>query len=107
MASLPESQSIEDQRRVLIAFCKRIVADAESREIVVETDLTRLAQSKTLPGVLTGLPDSALPDLAAGEIQQPALADGLPDSTLRASEPRAIQELETTLLHARLRFRVA
>jgi hypothetical protein len=64
-----------------MAFCQQIVADANSREIVVETDLTGLAQSKTLPGVLTGLPDSDLPDQVSGEIQQPALADGLPAST--------------------------
>jgi len=31
VASLLESQSIEDQRRVLMAFCQRIVADAEAR----------------------------------------------------------------------------
>lgn len=71
---------------------------------MVETDLTGLAQSKTLPGVLTGLADSNLPDLESGvirqleadgqlldsdlpepvspKIQQPAHADGLPDSTL-------------------------
>ena len=62
VASLLDSRSIEDQRRVLMAFYKKIVADAGSKEIVVETDLTGLAQSKTLPGVLTGLPDSDLPD---------------------------------------------
>ena len=42
---------------MLMAFCHRIVADAETKEIVVETDLTGLAQNKTLPGVLAGLPD--------------------------------------------------
>jgi hypothetical protein len=43
-----------------MAFYRRIVADANSREIVVETELTGLAQSKTLPVVVTGLPDSDL-----------------------------------------------
>ena len=47
------SQDVETQRKALFAFCKRIVADAESREIVVETDLTGMAQEKTLPGLPT------------------------------------------------------
>ena len=62
VASLLDSQSIEDQRRVLMAFCQRIVADAEAREIVVETDLTGLAQNKTLPGLPAGLSDLTLPE---------------------------------------------
>ena len=45
-----------------MAFCHKIAADADSKEIVVETDLTGLAQSKTLPGVLTGLSDLDLPE---------------------------------------------
>jgi len=45
-----------------MAFCHRIVADAETKEIVVETDLTGLAQNKTLPGLPAGLSDLNLPD---------------------------------------------
>jgi len=40
---LLDSRSVEDQRRVLLAFCKSIVADAEASEIVIATDLTGLA----------------------------------------------------------------
>jgi hypothetical protein len=82
VASLLDSRSIEDQRRVLMSFCHGIVADAETKEIVVEADLTGMAQNETLPGLPAGLLDSNLPDLGSRVIQQPAHADGLPDSTL-------------------------
>jgi hypothetical protein len=59
-----------------MAFRRKIVADAWAREIVVETDLAGLAQSKTLPGVLTGLPVSDLPDLVSGEYSNPPLRTG-------------------------------
>ena len=62
VASLLDSRSIEDQRRVLMAFCHKIVADAESKEIVVEADLTGMAQDETLPVLPAGLSDSNLPD---------------------------------------------
>ncbi len=55
---------------MLLAFCKSIVADAEAREIVIETDLTVLAQNKTLPGLPAGLSDSNLPELDLN--QQPS-----------------------------------
>lgn len=45
---------------MLLAFCKSIVADAEAREIVIETDLTGLAQNKTLAGLPAGSSDSNL-----------------------------------------------
>jgi len=35
-----ESRDVPKQRSALFAFCKRIVADAEKQEIVVETDLS-------------------------------------------------------------------
>ena len=57
-----ESLDVEKQRRALFAFCKRIVADAEAKEIVIETDLTGLAQKETPPGLPEGLCNLTLPD---------------------------------------------
>lgn len=65
-----ESQAVEDQRKVLFAFCKRIVADAERREIVVEADLTGLAQNQAPPGFPAGL---RIADLTTNENAQPAV----------------------------------
>ena len=63
------SQAVEEQRRVLFAFCKRIVADAERREIVVEADLSGLAQNEAPPGFPAGL---SVADLTSNENAQPA-----------------------------------
>ena len=55
------SHDVEDQRKVLFAFRKRFVADAEQREIVVETDLTGGAQSAS-DGQLPRLCNLKLPE---------------------------------------------
>lgn len=62
LTELMDSISVEDQRRVLFAFCKKIVADADQREVVIETDLTGLAQTTTLPGLPAGLCNCSLPE---------------------------------------------
>jgi site-specific DNA recombinase len=62
LAGMLESLEIEDQRSALFSFCKRIVADAETREIVIETDLAGLAQEQTLPGLPIGLCNKHLPE---------------------------------------------
>ena len=56
------SQDVEDQRKALFAFCKRIVADAETREIVIKTNLLGMAHEETLPGVPAGLCNLNLPE---------------------------------------------
>ena len=56
------SQDVEDQRKALFAFCKRIVADAETREIVIETNLTGMAHKESLPGIPDGLCNLNLPE---------------------------------------------
>ncbi|MCH7591810.1 MAG: recombinase family protein [Planctomycetes bacterium] len=56
------SQDVEDQRKALFAFCKRIVADAGAREIVIETNLTGMACEEALPGVPAGLCNLNLPE---------------------------------------------
>ncbi|MCH7597402.1 MAG: hypothetical protein IID35_12700 [Planctomycetes bacterium] len=53
---------MEDQRKALFAFCKRIVADAETREIVIETNLTGMAREEALPGIPAGLCNLNLPE---------------------------------------------
>ncbi len=50
-----ESQDVEEQRKALFGFCKRIVADAQAREIIIETDLTGTAHEKTPAGLPSGL----------------------------------------------------
>lgn len=62
LAGFLESQDVETQRTALFAFCRRIVADAQRREIVIETDLLGLAQNETPPGVPAGLCISDLPE---------------------------------------------
>ncbi len=57
-----ESQDLEAQRKALFAFCKRIVADAKTREIVIETDLTGMAQSQAVPGLPAELCNLDLPE---------------------------------------------
>ena len=59
------------------AFYKRIMADAETRQIVIETDLTGMAQGKTVAGLPAELCDLHLPELEAQENAQRATADGL------------------------------
>ena len=65
---------VKAPRKALFAFCKRIVADAETREIVIETDLTGMAQKTTLPGLPTGLCNLTLPEGEAAQIVQPETA---------------------------------
>ncbi len=62
LAGLLESQDLDDQRKALFAFCKRIVADSANREIVIEADLTGLAQSTSPSGLTGGLCNLLLPD---------------------------------------------
>ena len=62
LAGFLESQDVETQRKALFAFCRRIMADAQRREIVVETDLLGLAQNETPPGLPAGLCISNLPE---------------------------------------------
>ncbi len=68
-----ESQDVEEQRKALFAFCKRIVADAENREIILSTDLTGMAPNETPPGLPAGLCNSMLPDREACIIAQPEM----------------------------------
>lgn len=68
-----ESQDVDDQRKALFGFCKRIVADAQAREILIETDLTGMAQEKTPPGLPAGLCITNLPDREAYIIAQPEM----------------------------------
>ena len=73
LSAFMESQDVLDQRKALFAFCKRIVADAEKREIIVETDLTGSAQGTILPGLPTGLCNCSLPEGGAYLIAQPIM----------------------------------
>jgi hypothetical protein len=61
----------------LIAFILLLtlgpMADAEKREIVVETDLTGSAQGTTLPGLPAGLCNRSLPEGGAYLIAQPVM----------------------------------
>ena len=61
LAAFLESREVEDQRKALFAFCERIVADAASREIVIEANRTGIAHDEALPGLPAGLCDSNLP----------------------------------------------
>ena len=65
LTAMLESLDIEDQRSTVFGFCKRIVADVETREIIIETDLAGLAQEQTLPGLPIGLCNNHLPESAA------------------------------------------
>jgi len=102
-----ESQDVEAQRKVLFAFCKRIVADAETREVVIETDLTGMAQGQAIPGLPAELCNLELPDLEAQENAQPAVGDGLCNSTLPEGEAASVAQNLTAILMPRLRFRAA
>jgi len=62
LAGFLESQDVETQRTALFAFCRRIVADARKKEIVIETDLLGLAQNETPPGLPAGLCINRLPE---------------------------------------------
>ncbi len=62
LTAMLDSLEVEDQRAALSGFCKRIVADAETREIVIETDLAGLAHEQTLPGLPIGLCNNHLPE---------------------------------------------
>ncbi|HPF39857.1 MAG TPA: recombinase family protein [Phycisphaerae bacterium] len=72
-----ESQDVEAQRKALFAFCKRIVADAETREVVVETDLTGLAQGQSVPGLPAALSSLNAEGVGAQENAQRAAEDEL------------------------------
>lgn len=79
---MPGPGAVPCPRSVLFAFCKRIVADAETREVVIETDLTGMAQDQAVPGLPAELCNLELPDREAQENAQPATGDGLCASTL-------------------------
>jgi hypothetical protein len=57
-----DGQNVETQRTALFAFCRRIVAGAQRKEIVIETDLLGLAQNETPPGVTARLYVNRLPE---------------------------------------------
>lgn len=69
----------------LVGFCKRIVADAETRQIVIETDPAVLAQEQILLGLLVGLCNTQLPEREATQIVQPAIAFLRPELRFRAA----------------------
>jgi len=56
------SQDVQARRKALFASCKRIVADANVREIVIETDLTGVTQDQALPGLPARLCNLNLPE---------------------------------------------
>ena len=58
-----DGQDVEAQRKALFAFCRRIVADAETREVVIVTDLTGMAQDQAVPGL-----PAELCNLGAGQV---------------------------------------
>ena len=62
LTAMLDSLEVEDQHSALFGFCKRMVADAETREIGIETDLAGLAQEQTLPGLPIGLCNTHLPE---------------------------------------------
>ena len=80
-----ESRNVEDQRKALFAFCKRIVADAETREIVIKTNLLGMAHEETLPGVPAGLCNLNLPEWGVQQILQPSIALLTPKMRFRAA----------------------
>jgi hypothetical protein len=57
-----DGQNVETQRTALFTFCRRIVAGAQRKEIVIETDLLGLAQNETPPGLPAGLCITDLPE---------------------------------------------
>ena len=61
LAGSLEIPDVEAQRTALFAFCCRIVADAQRKEIVIETDLLGTAQNETPPGLPVGLCNNKLP----------------------------------------------
>ncbi len=85
LTELMDSASVEDQRRVLFSFCKRLTADADARELVIETDLTGLAQKETLPGVPAGLCNCSLPEWGVQQILQPVICILSPRMRFRAA----------------------
>lgn len=62
LAGFLESEGVKKQRDALLAFCKSITTDSASREIVIQADLTGLAQNQTPPGLAAGLCISNLPE---------------------------------------------
>ena len=68
-----DSQGVADQRKDLFAFCKRITADAFTKEIVIETDLAGMAQKETPPGLPAGLCNLTLAEGGPCIIAQPAI----------------------------------
>ena len=79
------SREVEDQRKALFSFCKRIVADAEAREIVMETNLTGMAHEEALPGIPGGLCNLNLPEWEVAQIAQPPIAVLSPELRFRAA----------------------
>jgi len=62
LAGFLDTPDVEIQRTALFAFCKKFTADAKRREIVIETDLTGMAQKETPPGLPAGLCINHLPE---------------------------------------------
>ena len=62
LADFLDTPDVETQRTALFAFCRKITADAQRREIVIETDLMGMAQNETPPGLPAGLCNNHLPE---------------------------------------------
>jgi len=91
LAGFLESHRVEDQRKALFAFCKRIVADAMIKEVVIETDLIGLAQLPDTEELPVGTPMEVVAALGAQENAQPAECGGLCNWTL--AESNAVHKL--------------
>ena len=79
------ARHLEAQRTALFAFCKRIVADAETREIVIETDVTGMAQDQAVPGLPSELCNFDLPEGEYAAIAQPGWSILMPWLRFRAA----------------------
>ena len=69
----------------LFAFRKRIVAHAETREIMVEKKLTGMAREEALPGIPARWCNSNLPEWGVQQILQPQTAFLTPKMRFRVA----------------------
>ena len=77
-----DSQDVKAQRKALFAFCIRIVADSRTKKVLIETDLTGMAQDQAVPGLPAELCDLDLPNPQAHANAQLTTADELGDLKL-------------------------
>jgi hypothetical protein len=61
LASFLDSEDVNDQPMALFPFYEQTVANAATREAVIQTDVLGLAQKQTPPGVPVGLLNPSLP----------------------------------------------